>query len=48
MTVDYELAKIEKKSQLDAGSVTAAGPVGVGGKKKHNKREIWHRDIKQN
>jgi len=26
MTVDYELAKIEKKAQLDAGSVTAAGP----------------------
>jgi len=29
MTVDYELAKIEKKAQLDAGSVIAAGPVGA-------------------
>jgi len=27
--VDYELAKMEKKAQLDAGSVTAAGPVGA-------------------
>jgi len=25
MTVDYELAKMEKKAQLDAGSVTASG-----------------------
>lgn len=46
MTVDYELAKTGKKAQLDAGSVTAAGPVGAG-KKKHNKREIRHWDIKQ-
>jgi len=27
--VDYELTKMEKKAQLDAGSVTAAGPVGA-------------------
>ncbi|XP_073718463.1 uncharacterized protein [Misgurnus anguillicaudatus] len=29
MTVDYELPKTEKKAQLDAGSVTAAVPVGT-------------------
>nr|XP_055037864.1 butyrophilin-like protein 10 [Misgurnus anguillicaudatus] len=29
MTVDYELAKTENKAQLDAGSVTAAVPVGL-------------------
>jgi len=34
MMVDYELANTEKKAQMDAGSVTAAGLVGVG--KKHN------------
>ena len=33
MTVDYELAKTEKKARLDAGSVTAAGPVGARKKK---------------
>jgi len=37
MTVDYELAKTEKKAQLDAGSVTAAGPVGAGKKPYNNK-----------
>jgi len=35
MTVNYELAKTEKKAQLDAGSVTTAGPVGAGKKKKN-------------
>jgi len=34
MTVDYELAKMENKAQLDAGSVPAAGPVGARKKKK--------------
>jgi len=47
MTVDCELAETEKKAQLDAGSVIAAGPIGAR-KKKHNKSEIRQCDIKLN